>query len=137
MFEFFSSDRLNALSTRARDANLEFVSRVDTELATAVEELDALRGRSDALAGAGELHEIVTGMITRVQARIVNLNDERVALTTEHPEPLTHEQLVAVWPTLNNESRRTVLRQVIRHIDLAPGRGHPSERLNIALCSDE
>lgn len=134
LFELFSSDRLKAQNTRVRDANLESVARVDAELAMAVEEVDALRGR---LAGAVELHEIVDGMIVRVQERIANLNDERDALTAEYPEPLTHEQLIAVWPTLNNESRRTVLRQLIRYIQLVPGRGSPAERLSIVSRSVE
>lgn len=137
LFEFFSSDRLDAHNTKVKSSNIAAVARIDADVAVAVEELDALRGKASSLAVGSELHQIITGMIARVQERIANLNEERVALTIEHPAPLTHEQLVAVWPMLNNESRRTVLRQLIHHIDLAPGRGYPSERLNIVLRSEE
>lgn len=133
LLEFFSSDRLDAHNKKAESANVEAVACIDTELAESNEELEALRGRAASLTVGRELHQIVAGMIARVQERIANLNEERVALTIEHPAPLTHEQLVAVWPTLNNESRRTALRQLIHHIDLAPGRGYPSKRLNIVL----
>lgn len=137
MFEFFSSDRLDAHNNKAASSSVAAVARVDAELAVAGDEFDALRGKASSLTVGSELHQIITGMIAHVQERIASLNDERVALTIKHPAPLTHEQLVAVWPTLNNESRRTVLRQLIHHIDLAPGRGHPAERLDIVLRSDE
>ncbi|WP_254909025.1 zinc ribbon domain-containing protein [Leucobacter sp. 7(1)] len=137
LFEFFSSDRLDAHNRKVESANVAAVGRVDAELTVAGEELDALHGRAASLTVGSGLHQIVTGMIARVQEGIANLNDERVALTVEHPAPLTHERLVAVWTTLNNESRRTVLRQLIQHIDLAPGRGRPAERLNIVLRSGQ
>lgn len=137
LFEFFSSDRLDAHNRKAESSNTAAVSRVDGELAVAGDELDALRSKASSLVVGRDLHQIVTGMIARVLERIANLNEERVALTIEHLAPLTHEQLVAVWPTLNTESRRTLLRQLIDHIDLSPGRGHPAERLNIVLRSEE
>lgn len=137
LFEFFSSDRLDAHMRKVESANVEAVARIDRELAESSEELDALRVRASSLIVGSELHQIVAGMIAHAQERIANLHDERVALTIEHPSPLTHEQIVAVWPTLNNESRRTVLRQLIHHIDLAPGRRHPAERLNIVLHAEE
>ncbi|WP_417218576.1 recombinase family protein [Arthrobacter sp.] len=137
LFEFYSSDRLDAHNRKTETSNVATVVRIDADLAVAGEELDALRSKASSLTVGSEFHQIVTGMIAHVQERIANLNDERVALTIEHPAPLTHEQLVTVWPTLNNESRRTVLRQLIHHIDLAPGRGYPSERLNIVLRSEE
>ncbi|WP_454138142.1 recombinase family protein [Microbacterium paulum] len=137
LFEFFSSDRLDAHNRKAESANLAAVVRIDAERSVAGEELDALRGKASSLTVTSELHQIITGMIAHVQERIANLHDERVTLTIEYPEPLTHEQLVAVWPTLNNESRRTLLRQLIHHIDLAPGRGGPAERLNIVLHAED
>ncbi|XPP25641.1 MAG: recombinase family protein [Leucobacter sp.] len=137
LFEFFSSDRLDAHNRKAENTNTEAVARVDGELAVAGDELDALRNKASSLVVGSDFHQIVTGMIARVLERIANLNEERVALTIERPAPLTHEQLVAVWPTLNTESRRTLLRQLIDHIDLTPGRGHPAERLNIVLRSEE
>lgn len=136
-FEFFSSDRLDAHNRRAESSNAAAVARVDRELAVAGDELEALRSKASSLAVGSDLHQIVTGMIARVLERIANLNEERVALTIEYPEPVTHEQLVAVWPTLNTESRRTLLRQLIHHIELVPGRGSPAERLNIVLHSEE
>lgn len=48
---------------------------------------------------------------------------------TEHPASLTHEQIVAVWPTQNSKPRRTTRWQLIHHIDLARCWGRPSERL--------
>jgi hypothetical protein len=137
LFGFFSSDRLDAHNKKAESSNVAAVARVDGELALAGEELDALRSKASSLVVGSDLHQIVTGMIARVLERIANLNEERVALTIEHPAPLTHEQLVAVWPRLNTESRRTLLRQLIDHIELAPGRGRPAERLNIVLQSEE
>lgn len=137
LFRFFSSDRLDAHKRKAENTNTQAVACVDGELAVARDELDALRNKASSLVVGSDLHQIVTGMIARVMERIANLHEERVALTIEHPAPLTHEQLVAVWPTLNNESRRTLLRQLIDHIDLAPGRGHPAERLNIVLRAEE
>ncbi|MCB1297608.1 MAG: recombinase zinc beta ribbon domain-containing protein [Microthrixaceae bacterium] len=137
LFEFFSSDRLDAHNMKAESAIAEAVARIDADLAVAGEELDVLREKASSLTVGTELHQIITGMIAHVHERIANLHDERVALTVEHPMPLTHQQLVAAWPTLNNESRRTLLRQLIHHIDLAPGRGHPAERLNIVLRSEE
>ena len=137
LFEFFSSDRLDAHNKKAESANVEAVTRIDTELAESSGELDALRGKAASLTVGSELHQIVAGMIARVQERIANLHDERVALTIEHPTPFTHEQLVAIWPTLNNESRRTLLRQLINHIDLVPGRGSAAERLNIVMHAKE
>lgn len=137
MFEFFSSDRLDAHKRKAESANVEAVARIDTELTESGEELDALRVRASSLIVGKELHQIVAGMIAHAQERIANLHNERVALTIEHPEPFTHEQLVAAWPTLNNESRRTLLRQIIHHIDLVAGRGSAAERLTIVLHAEE
>lgn len=137
LFEFFSSDRLEAHNRKAESANAAAVARVDADLAVAREELDVLRGKTSSLVVGSDLHQIVTGMIARVPGRIANLNEDRVVLTIENPAPLTHEQLVGAWPTLNTESRRTLLRQLIDYIDLAQGRGHPAERLNIVLRSAE
>jgi hypothetical protein len=137
LFEFFASNRLDANNRRVESANVEALARIDADLAVAGEELDALRSKASSLTVGSELHQIITGMIAHVQERIANLNEERVALTIEHPAPFTHGQLVVVWPTLNNESRRTVLRQLIHHIGLAPGRGYPSERVNIVMHAEE
>ncbi|WP_205881406.1 recombinase family protein [Leucobacter coleopterorum] len=137
LFEFFSSDRLNAHNRKVASANVAAVTRVDAELAVAREELESLRSNASPLTVGSEFHQIVTAMMTRVQNSVAKLNDERAALTAECPELLTHEQLVAAWPTLNSESRRTLLRQLIHQIDLAPGRRGPAERLDIVLHAIE
>jgi hypothetical protein len=137
LFEFFSSDRLDAHNRKVESSNVASVARVDAELTVVSEELDALRERAASLTVGSDLHQIVTGMIARVQERLANLDEERVALTIEHSGAFTHEQLVAAWPTLNNESRRTLLRQIIHHIDLVAGRGSAAERLDIVLHAEE
>jgi hypothetical protein len=137
LFDYFSRARLGDYYEQARHARVASTERVDADLAMANEELETLRYRAAREPRGTELGQIVLGMIVTTEERVAALQEERFALTAGQPEPLTHEQLVAAWPGLNNESRRMVLRQVIHHIELSPGRGGPAERIRIVVHADQ
>ena len=134
LFAFFSSDRLEQYYAHmGRSADLA-IRRVESDLALAREEREAIRAHQQAPHGAGDsMLAIAAGLLVHVEQRITALEQERHALTYDQPQPLTHERLAAAWPTLNNSSRKTLLRQVIDRIDLLPGRGAPGDRMHIVL----
>lgn len=134
MFAFFSNDRLEQYYARLGGSSDLAIRRVESDLALAREEREVIRAHQQAPRGVGDsMVAIAAGLLADVEQRITAPEQERHALTYDQPQPLTHERLAAAWPTLNNSSRKTLLRQVIDRIDLLPGRGAPGDRMLIVL----
>ncbi|TXN29768.1 recombinase family protein [Lacisediminihabitans profunda] len=135
-FDYLSGPRIEEDHARMVDELHHAVGRVEAELAVVREEREALLANQGQTQFRGGMVNVLFGMLRDVQERIDRLETELLALGDGVPAILTRDQIAEAWPTLNNESRKMLLRQVIQRVDLRAGRGTAAARITILLRSD-
>lgn len=96
-------------------------------------ERQVLLGRQGSGQYAGAMVQTLILMLDRVQERIDHLEADLAEHTDTLVPDLDGKQVMAAWPRMSNELRKTLLGQVISRIDLAPGKAAPASRMTITV----
>ena len=117
---------------RARAANSDqALKSLFTSLEEARAERDELLARQGSQEFKGNMVRLLVSLLGDVEARIETLQQQIDAMDQDPTVIDDPAGLVASWNERSLSQRRSLLRRLIRRIDIAPGPGPASERMTI------